>query len=335
MPITVDFTRPPTPMEAKRLLGRLDRLNRQQQTGEFERIAKRTPIPSAEQGLVLRRGFAYQEGEHDADASDRKAPARGMRPPATRITSSRGCALRFELTLLAWVQSTRKSGGKARVKDFGLDIVGSSDTPAWSDVIATGAEDSALGGILTTEREKRARSVRSALKTMKSAGLVEIPETPAGGPKFEDFVLLDERGTDAIGEKAEYKVPLARASSTFTLPAEFISQGWVHVLEDSEIALLLMVACAYGGWWENGMLVMPGAVRLRNYGIHRDPYWRARKTLQWFGLLDVEELGRHGDGRAEDSNFFVNRLRLMPEGFAKTAVSTITASVKEQIARAT
>lgn len=28
----------------------------------------------------------------------------------------------------------------------------------------------------------------------------------------------------------------------------------------------------------------------------------ARKTLEWFGLLEVKEIGRHDDGRAEDDD---------------------------------
>jgi hypothetical protein len=76
----------------------------------------------------------------------------------------------------------------------------------------------------------------------------------------------------------------------------FVMNGWLHVLEDSEITLLLMVACGRGTLVATseadispGEVAIPAEVRLRRYGIHRDPFSAARKTLEWFGLLDVRE----------------------------------------------
>ncbi|MFJ2758779.1 hypothetical protein ACIO3S_24485 [Nocardioides sp. NPDC087217] len=68
------------------------------------------------------------------------------------------------------------------------------------------------------------------------------------------------------------------------------------MLEDSEITVLLMAACGAGAFFDQGGWAFPGEVRLRHYGIHRDPYAAARKTLEWFALLDVEEIMRHSDG---------------------------------------
>ena len=105
------------------------------------------------------------------------------------------------------------------------------------------------------------------------------------------------------------------------------------MLEDSEIAILLMVACAKDGWRENGLLVMPPEVRLHSYGIHRDVFSSARKTLEWFGLLKVEEIGRHGDGRAENGEQQVHRLGLVSEGFEAPAAITVTGALSLQLAR--
>ncbi|WP_448711920.1 hypothetical protein [Microbacterium profundi] len=107
------------------------------------------------------------------------------------------------------------------------------------------------------------------------------------------------------------------------MPGGFITHGWLHVLEDSEIALLLMVACAKEGWWDRGLLAMPPEIRLRNYGIHRDAFSAACKTLKWFGLLTVTEMGRHEDGRAEEGVLQVHRLGLVPGGFEAPAVKTV------------
>jgi hypothetical protein len=83
--------------------------------------------------------------------------------------------------------------------------------------------------------------------------------------------------------------------------------GCFHVLEDAEITLLLMVACGRGTLVATskadlvpGEVAIPAEVRLRGYGIHRDPFSAACKTLEWFGLLGVREVARHFDGRGED-----------------------------------
>jgi hypothetical protein len=330
--ITVDFTRPPTAKQRVQLEGRLHRLSRPGHIARIDQVYKsmRGDLPSA--GLAFRSGFSFRGEGIDGDASDRKAPPRELRPPATRLITSRGAALRFAVTLLAFVQTERKPGAKARLKEFGIEITGNSRVLGWADLIAADAADSNSGGVFLTARDKRARSVRNALTALEEAGLVSVPGKPGARNRFEEFILLNERGIEAVGEAEEYRVP-TNSESTFDMPAGFVTNGWLHVLEDSEIALLLMVACRRRGWIDNGLLVVPSDVRLRNYGIHRDAYSSARKTLEWFGLLRVEEMGRHGDGRAENSELRVHRLGLMPSGFEEPAAKTMISALSYQIAR--
>jgi hypothetical protein len=55
-------------------------------------------------------------------------------------------------------------------------------------------------------------------------------------------------------------VPQA-GESCFDVPISFISNGWVHVLEDSEISLLLMVAWGLGRLQlEDGAVAIPHSV---------------------------------------------------------------------------
>lgn len=117
------------------------------------------------------------------------------------------------------------------------------------------------------------------------------------------------------------------------MPPGFILNGWLHVLEDSEIAVLLMAACGRGSWSEDGLRAFPGAVRLRHYGIHRDPYSSARKTLEWFGLLEVEEIARHQDGRAENDERYVHRIGISAIGFEQPALPIIQKRIQHQIKR--
>ncbi|MER3386864.1 MAG: hypothetical protein RIC81_00790 [Microcella pacifica] len=283
-------------------------------------------------GLLIREGFSYRALAAGTLASDRKALPRELRPPATRLMSSRGSALRFILTLIALVQTRRRAGAKAKLVEFGFEVAGHTSAWGWTDLIASDATNSNSGGVFLTARDKRARIVRNALLSLEEAGLVDIPGRPGERNRFEKFVLLNERGVEAIGEHEEYRVP-TKAEPTFTFPAGLIANGWLHVLEDSEIAILLMVACAREGWRDGGLLVMPPEIRLQNYGIHRDIFSSARKTLVWFGLLNVEELGRHGDGRAENGDQLVHRLGLVPEGFESPAATVVMSALTAQLAR--
>jgi hypothetical protein len=246
--------------------------------------------------------------------------------------TSRGAALRFILTLLALVQTRRKEGDKARLIDFGFEVAGTSRARGWADLIAPDAVDSNSDGVFLSARDKRARSVRNALGTLTKAGLVNVPGPQGQRDRFEKFALLNERGVDVVGEAEEYRVP-KKAEPTFTMPGGFVKHGWLHVLEDSEIALLLMVACAKEAWWEGGLLVVPAEIRLRNYGIHRDAYSAACKTLEWFGLLTVKPMGRHEDGRAEQGVLQVHRLGLVHDGFEVPAVKAVADTLKLQLSR--
>jgi hypothetical protein len=78
---------------------------------------------------------------------------------------------------------------------------------------------------------------------------------------------------------------------------------------------------------------MPADVRLLNYGIHRDAYSTARKTLEACGLLEVEEISRHEDGRAEDGDLRVHRLGLVRGGFDAPAAETMLQVLKYQVQR--
>jgi hypothetical protein len=332
MAIPVDFSRLPTAKERPKLDSRLERLSRAGQGAAIDRVyaSMRGELPPA--GLTLRTGFSFRDAVADPNASDRKAPPRELRPPATRLMTSRGVSLRFVLTLLALVQTARKPGVKARLVEFGFEVGGHRSARGWADLIVTDATNSNREGVYLTARDKRKRSVRSALMALAEAGLVDVPGAPSERNRFEKFVLLDERGVDAVGDAQEYRVP-SKAEPTFTMPSGFISNGWLHVLEDSEIAILLMLACAKGGWSDQGLLVMPPEVRLQNYGIHRDAFSSARKTLDWFGLLRVDERGRHDDGRAENGELQAHRLKLAPDGFDKPAVPTVIEALTAQLAR--
>lgn len=341
MSFLLDFSRAATPKERAAFEARLRRLR-----GAFgetvERAAQKTSetfLPEktlSASGFRVRPSFSYRNSPAPGDHSDRKVPPRQLRPPATRISSSQGSALRFYLMALAVAQMTKRAGGRPDDRPLG----GSSDRPGWTDFIATDAEDQGAGKIYIPAKEKRARSIRSSLRTLESAGLVAFRESAGGRGRYENFVLLDEAGSQLneagtrMNDAELYRVPSARAA-TITLPAEFITNSWLHVLEDSELTLLLMIAYGRGTLPDvDGYVAIPSEVRLLHYGIGRDPFSRARKTLEWFGLVDVQEVGRHHDGKAEgDEGLFLHRFSLKRDGFVQPGLLTVTSTLEEKLGR--
>lgn len=329
MALTLDLTRQATEKERLRFAARVRRLKNPELPARLELLGEQVPPPVGGGPLLLRDGFSYRAGRVDPDASDRRAPSPEFRPPATRLLTSRGAALRFEMTLVALAQGHRQPGQRARLAELQLPVVGDSRRIGWSDLIHTDATDSRTGKVAIRAREKRARSVRNAVRALVGAGLVEMP---ADTSALHEFTLLNEVGSDVVRGHEEYKVP--KREPVFTLPDGLMSAGWLQVLEDSEIALVLMIACGIGGRQEEQRLVMPSATRLLRYGIHRDAFSSARKTLEWFGLLEVEEYRRHEDGRAEEIDLRVHRLALLPDGFKMQALPTVIDALERQLERA-
>lgn len=331
-----------TPKERAAFEARLRRLK-----GAFGQAVERTSLKTSEtfpldgalatHGFRVRPSFSYRNSPAPGDYSDRKVPPRRLRPPATRISSSQGCALRFFLMTLAVTQMTKRAGGRPDA----MPLVSSTGRPGWTDFVATDATDQGAGNVYIPAKEKRARSIRSGLKTLESAGLVVLNQSPGGRGRYETFTLLDEAGlqlNDAgtrINDVELYKVPRA-GTATIKLPADFVRNSWLHVLEDSELTLLLMIASGRGTLPdEDGYVAIPAEVRLLHYGIGRDPFSHARKTLEWFGLVDVQEVGRHEDGKAEgDDGLFLHRFSLKPDGFAQAGRMTVTSTLEEQLRRA-
>lgn len=190
------------------------------------------------------------------------------------------------------------------------------------------------GKVYMTAQDKRVRQIHSALDSLKGAGLVELPHHARGAGKYEEFELLEESGSRAVGEDPiRYQVP-KKADLTFSLPDTFVTKGWVHVLADTEIALLLMVACGVHSI-ETGAVAIPAYHRVQHYGLGRDAF-EAHHWLQRFGLLEVVDIGRHSDGRSEDyedEGASLHRLSLRLDGFEEDAVQVVRATVTGQLGR--
>lgn len=223
-----------------------------------------------------------------------------------------------------------------------MPLVSFTGELGWSDLLATAAVASRRGPGATGSsiRDKKARSLHTALDTLEDAGLVDLLGAPGERGRYDRFELLEEAGLQRDADPIPYTVP-GRSKDCFALPEGFVTNGWLHVLEDSEITLLLMVACGRGTLTAIGEdpeirddeVAIPGETRLGHYGIHRDPFSLARKTLEWFGLMDVREMYRHRDGRAEEAATRLHRLSLLKEGFEADALDVVKESIDRQLDR--
>ena len=303
----------------------------------MERLGELAPLAHE---LVLRQDYVYLRTPIESSVvSDRTAPARRLRPAATRISSSQGCALRFHLTLLSVAQARSKAGKRARLPD--MPLAAFSGGLGWTDIVASAAVESGDGNHLSSVRDKKLRTLRSALSSLNEANLVGLHGPAGKSGRNDGFTLRHEGGPQNDGDPIPYVVPAETAADVFSLPAGFITNGWVHVLSDSEINLLLMVASGRAGlfpWGDNadllpGEVAIPAEARLRHYGIHRDPFSVARKTLAWFDLLNVREVGRHDDGRAQDDVRKLHRLSLNAAAFELEAPTVLREQIAQQLAR--
>lgn len=74
---------------------------------------------------------------------------------------------------------------------------------------------------------------------------------------------------------------------TPSLPAGLFHNGWIHLLEDTEINFLLMLAWLHFRFGAQPVFVASD-IRLRQFGLGKDAY-EAHRMLNRFGLVDVEE----------------------------------------------
>lgn len=338
-----DFSRQLTSKEARAFESRLGRL-----TGTFGRSAvaatnrfnaELRASGRADPGLRIRVPFSCLTVPiADMEVSDRRAPRIDLRPPATRIMTSQGIALRLYLTILAAAQATTKPGRRF-VNSW--PIIGSTQSFGWDDIVATSAVVSGRGETYSSVRDKKARSIRTGLDTLERAGLVELVGEPGKRGRHDNFVVLNDIGRQNAGDPLPYLVPVTN-EDCFLVPAGFVINGWLNALEDSEIAVLLMIACGRHRIGPPGVdldlaegeVAIPGVDRLRHYGLHRDPYANARKTLEWFGLLEVREVMRHySDGRGEDGATLLHRMKLIPDGFTANAHEIVPGILRAQLDR--
>ena len=120
------------------------------------------------------------------------------------------------------------------------------------------------------------------------------------------------------------------------MPAALFTSGWIHVLEDTELAFILMMAACHhqtGGQ----PFSMPGTDRLDRYGIGRDAY-EAHKMLSRLHLVTVTpDPGRHPDGKVEGYNeehqALLHAFTFHPDQFSRDALTEVRNQIDYQLSR--
>ena len=119
--------------------------------------------------------------------------------------------------------------------------------------------------------------------------------------KYEGFVLMHEGGRLPHGPNMPYQVPVVPPEQAFPIPVTLFTNGWIHILEDSEIAFILMMAAVHHATGGQAFTIT-AETRLLRFGMKHDGY-EAHLMLRRLGLVTVTPDGRRRpDGTVEDFN---------------------------------
>jgi hypothetical protein len=328
--------------DRERLERRADRLVRLRPQVNAAGVAL-SRIPTGKQLLVRWQFASRAQPVEVGDWSDRALPPRRLRPPSTRLISPRGLALRFYLIALFAAQSRtsgERPGNTLQLNDRDADV-------SWVNLVATAAERGKGQDQSISVRDQNVRQIQQALRRLADpeVQLVALPNKDKAVGTYEKFLLLRENGAGE-SEDAEpnerYTVPGNNTAHLLRLPSGLLLNGWIHVLEDGELALLLMIAALHALYGWDRQVYLDGETRLLQFGIGRDTYL-AHHQLQRFGLIDVEADPRrfglgssrvegHTDGSPPPQP---HRFRLLRSGFAAPAADTVLEAVNARLGRRT
>jgi hypothetical protein len=286
--------------------------------------------------VVIRSGFSRLPQPQDmAVYSDRRVPDRHLRPPATRLMRSRGCSLQFFLTALFEAQCRTRPGAVVRPNTRPLKPQPrAADQASWVRLVGADADIARIispGNRSINNFERRARQVRQALQTLAASDLqlVELADPGAARP-YHRFRLMNEAGSRAIGGAVHYAVPVAGEPNLFSLDSHFFTNGWVTVLDDTELAFLCMVADMQARAGSSGPVPIDGQTRVGYYCLGTDGY-QSHHLLERAGLLHVTRPGvrrpngtfRAFSGGVDEIEGAPLKFGLEQGGFRRTALQTV------------
>jgi hypothetical protein len=267
------------------------------------------------------------------DPSDRRLSVKKDRPPAARLITPRGAALRVFLTALLEAQTRVRPGqqpGNARPLASRPGGVIS-----WIDLLASDAEPYGEGKHYMGVAAKKTRQMVSAIGRLAKEELVELTGTgKPGAKKYEGFILMNEGGRRPHGANVRYHAPVVPPEQAFPVPVTLFTNGWVHVLEDSELSFILMMAAFHQAMGGQPFMIT-AEDRLHRFGMKHDGY-EAHIMLSRLGLVHVTaDDRRRPDGTVEEFNSegkpLPHVLRLTPAGFDRDAFTTLSREIDRRL----
>jgi hypothetical protein len=333
----LDPSRPPNAKERAQLRTRRARLDAMTEsvetaTANMGTLAESRGIEALRVRPQFVRVSAVENKPRRGDPSDRRLPDHNDRPPASRLISPRGAALRFILTTLFEAQARTGPGRQPRNRR--PLQTGGDDVISWTDLLASPAQRAGSGETYMSVAAKKARQVKNALARLAREELVELTRGSQPGNKYEKFRLLHEGGRRQQGPNIAYQVPQDRES--FPVPATLFTSGWIHVLEDTELAFILMLAVLH---YENGgqEISIPGGRRVLRYGIGPDAH-KAHVMLSRLGLMTATfDPSRHRDGTVEGYNdgeqALPHTFSFHPDHFSRDALTELRTQIDYQLSR--
>jgi hypothetical protein len=281
----------------------------------------------------IRDDFLYQE--KPLAGSDRKMPSRAERPPASRLVSPRGVALRFFLIALYEAQMRAKPGQRPD-NTRPIARTGGRFDLSWIDLVASAAKSSGAGRTSHREMEKRARQIRETVKKLADDDhlLLTLPNGAKSVGNYEGFLLNHEGGVSPLGTPPpRYKVPVVKDADYFTVPVELFTSGWIYALEDTELVFLLMVARNQPSD-PTAAFRITAAERIQHYGVGPHTY-DSHKLLSDVGIVEVtDDTHRYPDGRVADyngNNALPHLLRFTPDGLKKQATEPTVGYLESRV----
>lgn len=250
-------------------------------------------------------------------------------PPLSLLIDSRGHSLR--VALLALFMAQIKKGSAPHVLDLPLSARSSGDV-GWEDLIVTPA-DAGVGSSSRKVHQKRAGSARAALNRLArpDVSLMELPRSGQRKGGYDEVRLLEDSGRRTVGLPLPYTIPGA-GKDVVAIPVDFFLNGWLYVLEDTEISTYLMyrLLCA-----RQSPAHISASDRAGRFGIKQSA-WEQHWLLAASGLVDVEpDENRRPDGTFVDHSAGASprnhRFVLRDEGLKANALGVVWAAIDRRM----
>lgn len=267
------------------------------------------------------------------DPSDRKLSVKDDRPPAARLITPRGAALRVFLTALFEAQTRVRPGQRpGNTRQLATRPGGAI---SWIDLLASDAAPYGEGKHHMSVTAKKTRQMVNAIKRLAKEELVELTGTgKPGAKKYEGFLLMHEVGRRPHGSAMPYTVPVVPPEQAFPVPVTLFANAWIHVLEDSELAFILMIAAFRHAMGDQPFMIS-ATDRLHRFGMKHDGY-EAHDMLSRLGLVTVTaDDRRRPDGTVEEFNSegkpLPHMLKFTPAGLDREAFSTLSTEIDRRL----